>query len=54
MDFLYSPESWIALATLAVLEIVLGVDNIVFISILAGKLPQSQRARAQYDQRADS
>lgn len=47
MDFLYSPESWIALATLAVLEIVLGVDNIVFISILAGKLPESQRARAR-------
>ena len=47
MDFLFSPESWIALLTLTVLEIVLGVDNIVFISILAGKLPAHQRARAR-------
>jgi len=39
MSFLTSPESWIALLTLTVLEIVLGVDNIVFISILSGKLP---------------
>lgn len=36
MDWLTSPEAWIALATLTVLEIVLGIDNIVFISILAG------------------
>ncbi|MEO5925406.1 MAG: TerC family protein [Bryobacteraceae bacterium] len=47
MSFLTSPESWIALLTLTVLEIVLGVDNIVFISILAGKLPQEQQARAR-------
>jgi predicted tellurium resistance membrane protein TerC len=47
MDFLFSAESWIALVTLTVLEIVLGVDNIVFISILAGKLPEHQRARAR-------
>jgi len=47
MDFLWSPESWIALLTLTLLEIVLGVDNIVFISILAGKLPRQQRARAR-------
>ena len=40
-------EGWIALATLTVLEIVLGIDNIVFISILAGKLPQHDRARAR-------
>jgi len=40
-------EGWIALATLTVLEIVLGIDNIVFISILAGKLPQADRARAR-------
>ena len=39
MDFLFSAESWAALLTLTVLEIVLGIDNIVFISILAGKLP---------------
>src|SRR5918999_4334636 len=42
-----SPEGWIALLTLTVLEIVLGIDNIVFISILAGKLPQNQRERAR-------
>jgi predicted tellurium resistance membrane protein TerC len=42
-----SAEGWIALLTLTVLEIVLGIDNIVFISILAGKLPQDQRARAR-------
>jgi predicted tellurium resistance membrane protein TerC len=47
MDFLSSPEAWIALVTLTVLEIVLGVDNIVFISILAGKLPRRQQARAR-------
>src|SRR5918999_1534182 len=42
-----SPEGWIALLTLTVLEIVLGIDNIVFISILAGKLPKDQRERAR-------
>jgi predicted tellurium resistance membrane protein TerC len=42
-----SAEGWIALGTLTVLEIVLGIDNIVFISILAGKLPQADRARAR-------
>ena len=47
MDLLWSPEAWISLLTLTVLEIVLGVDNIVFISILAGKLPKHQRARAR-------
>jgi len=41
------PESWVALATLTVLELVLGIDNVVFISILAGKLPREQRARAR-------
>ena len=40
-------EAWIALATLTALEIVLGIDNIVFISILSGKLPEGQRARAR-------
>ena len=40
-------EGWIALLTLTVLEIVLGIDNIVFISILAGKLPQHERERAR-------
>ena len=42
-----SAEGWIALVTLTVLEIVLGIDNIVFISILAGKLPAEERARAR-------
>jgi predicted tellurium resistance membrane protein TerC len=42
-----SAEGWIALGTLTVLEVVLGIDNIVFISILAGKLPHADRARAR-------
>ncbi len=47
MGWIYSPESWTALVTLTVLEIVLGIDNIVFISILAGKLPPVAQARAR-------
>ena len=47
MAWMTSAEGWIALLTLTVLEIVLGIDNIVFISILAGKLPQHQRERAR-------
>ena len=47
MTALATAEGWIALLTLTVLEIVLGIDNIVFISILAGKLPKDQRARAR-------
>jgi predicted tellurium resistance membrane protein TerC len=47
MDWLTTPEAWIALATLTTLEIVLGVDNIVFISILAGRLPAAQQSRAR-------
>ena len=43
MEWLSTPESWIALLTLTALEIVLGIDNIIFISILAGKLPEKQR-----------
>lgn len=43
MDWITSPESWIALLTLTSLEIVLGIDNIIFISILAGKLPEDQQ-----------
>jgi predicted tellurium resistance membrane protein TerC len=46
-DWISSPEGWIALVTLTVLEIVLGVDNIIFISILSGKLPQHQQNRAR-------
>ena len=47
MDWLTDPQAWIAFATLTALEIVLGVDNVVFISILAGKLPFDQRERAR-------
>ena len=47
MEWIASPEAWIALLTLTVLEIVLGIDNIVFISILSGKLPEEQQARAR-------
>jgi predicted tellurium resistance membrane protein TerC len=47
MDWISNPEAWIALATLTVLEIVLGIDNVVFISILAGKLPRDQQNKAR-------
>src|SRR3989338_9775558 len=47
MDWMTTAEGWIALLTLRVLEIVLGIDNIVFISILAGKLRREVRARAR-------
>lgn len=48
MSWISSPEAWIALATLTVMEIVLGIDNIVFISILVDKLPMAERARARF------
>jgi len=47
LEWLTSPETWIALLTLTVLEIVLGIDNIIFISILAGKLPAGEQPRAR-------
>ena len=47
MDWVTNPEIWIALVTLRGLEIVLGVDNIIFISVLASKLPKAQQARAR-------
>jgi predicted tellurium resistance membrane protein TerC len=47
MVWITEPEAWIALLTLTVLEIVLGVDNIIFISILVGRLPETQRNRAR-------
>jgi len=47
MEWLTDPQIWIALATLTALEIVLGIDNIIFISILAGKLPQGKQAKAR-------
>jgi predicted tellurium resistance membrane protein TerC len=48
MELLADPQMWIAFLTLTVLELVLGIDNIVFISILAGKLPPEQQSRARY------
>ena len=47
MEFLYDPQAWIALVTLTALEIVLGIDNIIFISIVVGRLPPAQRDRAR-------
>jgi predicted tellurium resistance membrane protein TerC len=47
MEWLLDPQAWIALLTLTALEVVLGIDNIVFISILAGKLPGDQAGRAR-------
>ena len=47
-SWLNSPEAWIALLTLTVMEIVLGIDNIVFISILVDKLPVAERPRARF------
>jgi predicted tellurium resistance membrane protein TerC len=47
MDWLTQPESWIALITLTALEIVLGIDNIIFISVVTGRLPPSQQGQAR-------
>jgi predicted tellurium resistance membrane protein TerC len=47
MELLADPEVWLAFATLTALEIVLGIDNIIFLSILVGRLPQHQRARGR-------
>ena len=47
MEWITSPEIWISLLTLTVLEIVLGIDNIIFISILSGKLPVNQQRKAR-------
>jgi predicted tellurium resistance membrane protein TerC len=46
-EWVSEPEAWVALATLTVLEIVLGIDNIIFISIVSGKLPADQQPRAR-------
>jgi predicted tellurium resistance membrane protein TerC len=48
MEFLADPQIWIALATLTLLELVLGIDNIIFISILSGKLPAEQQPKARF------
>lgn len=47
MDWITEPQAWIGLLTLTALEVVLGIDNIVFISILAGKLPHQQQSKAR-------
>ena len=47
MDLLTSPEAWIAFVSLTVLEVVLGIDNIVFISVLADRLPRHQQQKAR-------
>jgi predicted tellurium resistance membrane protein TerC len=47
MELLFYPQAWIGLLTLTVLEIVLGIDNVIFISILAGRLPAATQARAR-------
>ncbi|MFD1215911.1 MULTISPECIES: TerC family protein [Microbulbifer] len=47
-EWIASPEAWVALATLAALEIVLGIDNIIFISILVARLPDKQREPARF------
>ena len=47
MEWLSDPQAWIALLTLTVLEVVLGIDNVIFISILAGKLPATQQKNAR-------
>ena len=46
MEWITTPEAWIALATLTVLEIVLGIDNVVFIAIVAGRLPEEEQGKA--------
>ena len=48
MDWLADPQIWIAFLTLTVLELVLGIDNIIFVSILSGKLPAEQQPRARF------
>src|SRR4249919_753581 len=47
MDWIADPQAWIGFATLTVLEIVLGIDNVIFLCILAGKLPREQQQRAR-------
>jgi predicted tellurium resistance membrane protein TerC len=47
MDWISDPQAWIGLITLTALEVVLGIDNVIFISILAGKLPAEQQGKAR-------
>lgn len=48
MEFLADPQIWLAFLTLTALEIVLGIDNIIFISVLTGRLPEAERARGRF------
>jgi len=48
MEWLADPQVWIAFGTLTLLELVLGIDNVIFISILSGKLPPAQQAKARF------
>src|SRR5688572_21859793 len=48
MEWLTNPEIWMSLLTLTILEIVLGIDNIIFISIVAGRLPKNEQKKARY------
>ena len=48
MELLLDPQAWLSFLTLAVLEIVLGIDNIIFLALLVDRLPQRQRRRARY------
>mgnify|MGYP002367974076 CR=1 FL=1 len=47
LELLADPSVWVALVTLSMLEIVLGIDNIIFISILVGRLPEARREKAR-------
>jgi predicted tellurium resistance membrane protein TerC len=47
-DWIFTFEGWLGLATLSLLEIVLGIDNLIFISVTAQRLPENQRAKARY------
>lgn len=48
MEWLSNPEIWVAFLTLTALEIVLGIDNIIFISILVSRLPKAQQPKARF------
>src|SRR6476661_3183214 len=48
MDWITDPQIWIAFITLAFLELVLGIDNVIFVSILSGKLPEKDQPRARF------
>ena len=52
MELIYDPQTWISLLTLTVMEIVLGIDNLIFIAVLVDRLPPKQRDRARRGQDA--